>query len=82
MNPNPGVVQGHALTMPEGQSLTIRADIPSALVVMNDDGSTALRVEADGAVTGDLVYRYPEAIPALKELGERIKVVMSRPRWG
>jgi len=69
-----GSIQGRILAVPEDHS-------PAAFIVMNDDGSSALRLEADGTVSGDLADRYPEAIPALKELGERIKTVMSRPLW-
>jgi len=77
-----GSISGSVVTLPGGHSYTIRQDIPAALVVMNDDGSSLLRLEADGTASGDLVDRYPEAVPALKELGERIMTVMSSPAWG
>jgi len=75
-------IQGHSLTVPEGHAITIRQELPAPFVVTNDDGSSMLRLEADGTVSGDLADRYPEAVPALKELGERIKTIMSRPSWG
>jgi hypothetical protein len=63
-------------------SFSIQPHAYASLVVMNDDGSDLLRLEADGTVSGDLAERYPEAVPALAELGARIKTVMSMPSWG
>jgi len=64
-----------------GQNFKLDPPLPSTLVVTNDDGSDLLRLGSGGNLTGPLVDKYPEAIPALQELGKRIVAIMSRDPW-
>ena len=44
----------------------------TAIVIQDKDGSDFLRLEANGDATGALADKYPEALPALKEMALRI----------
>jgi len=70
------VLDGNASLYTTGHDLSIEWVLPASLVVTNEDGSDMLRLAADGTVSGDLAERYPEAVPAFAELGDRIKSLM------
>jgi len=70
-----------ATTTSLGHNFKIDPPLPSSLVIQNDDGSDFLRLGSDGTATGPLVDKYPDAIPAMQELGKRIVLIMSRDPW-